>query len=143
VLARFAPIFLFAAIASSIARGAERPALSGKVLFGQSNGFHVTELKTRDVEARLDDGALRLEAAKSAEDRGVVFPLGATDSDLSGWSKVEIELSNPSPAPVVITFWALSGHGWGGSSTFTTTHSSRESLAPGASGVFRINLHAR
>jgi hypothetical protein len=114
-----------------------------RVLFGGETGFAVATLVGHGVDAAEENGRLRVRADPGAG-QSLVFPLSPSGLDLSGHGCVEAELVNRGTTPVVFTFWAHSGQGWGGASTFPAGNpAGRESLAPGASATFRIDLHAR
>jgi hypothetical protein len=126
--------------------GAAEP--ESKLLFGAANAFRAGELQARGIDLSVAEGRLRIEAPAGdmrGQRRGIVFPLRGEDRNLARLGELEIELANTGSAPVVFTFWALSGPGWGGVSTYSTTRSEsgRETLAPGERGRFRIDLHAR
>ena len=130
---------------ATVLRAADEPE---RLLFGGPNRFHASELQAHGARLAATRDRLRIEAAAQAAGgarRCVVFPLRETDRDLSAFRHIELEIANAGAAPVTFTCWALAGPGWGGAPTFSTTKNSsgRETLAPGARGVFRIDLHAR
>lgn len=134
-----------AALGGTALRAADAPE---RILFGEQNGFRVTGRETTGARLDAQRGRLRIEAAPQnagGARRRVVFPLRDVERDLSAFRHIELEIANVGATPVVFTFWALSGDGWGGVSTFATTKNStgRETLAPGAREVFRVDLHAR
>jgi exo-poly-alpha-galacturonosidase len=114
-----------------------------RVLFGPGNGYRLAAAESRGVEAAVADGRLQITASGSSEERRVLLPLARDDQDLSAYRYVEAEFTNRGEKPLIFTFWALSGNGWGGASTFPVTGHERETLAPGASAKYRIDLHAR
>ncbi len=127
-------------------KGAAEP--EPTLLFGEANGFRMPELQARGAAASVAGERLRIDGAATAvggDRRGVMFPLRREPADLSRHRYIEFELTNAGEKPVVFTFWALSGNGWGGVSTFSTTGSARgrETLGPGAHATFRVDLHAR
>jgi hypothetical protein len=112
--------------------------------FGQS--FDVTHLTARGATLAVAGGALEIKGTLPASGGGVVFPLPEESQDLSRFRFVEADVENTAAQPLRFTFWALSGHGWGGASTFTPEGgpaAGRETLAPGQRGTFRIDLHTR
>lgn len=118
-------------------------AAPARELFGGVDGIRVATLQPVGVEVTELDGKLHLAALPAAE-RTLAFPLAPEDRDLSHWRYVEAEIANLGAQPVTFTFWALSGHGWGGVSTFPGGNpAGRETLAPDERAVFRIDLHAR
>ena len=119
-----------------------------RVLFSGQNGFRAVELQATGARIEAQRDRLRIDAATQAtggDRRGVVFPLRNVERNLSEFQYVEVEIANVDAAPLTFTFWALSNNGWGGVSTFSTTKKpgGRETLAPSARDVFRVDLHAR
>lgn len=114
-------------------------------LFGPENEFRFATLRADGVALALRADRLAVRAAVGGDGhRGVIFPLEPTERDLSRFRFVEIALMNRGAMPVVFTFWAMTGNGWGGVSTFPTGNpAGREELAPGAREVYRVDLHAR
>ena len=136
----------WAALFISAALAAAEP--EPRVLFDASNGFQLGELQPRAVSVSRADHRLRIDAPAidaGGDRRGVVFPLREAERDLARFRHVEIEIANAGPAPLVFTFWARSGHGWGGVSTFSATQnpSGRETIALGVSATLRVDLHAK
>jgi hypothetical protein len=124
------------------------PAADTRPLFGGPAGVRSADFQPTGVTATVQGERLRLALPAGdpgGERRAVRFPLPAGAGDLSRFRHLEVALANPGATPVTFTFWALSGPGWGGVSTFSTSRSAsgRETLAPGASGTFRLDLHAR
>jgi hypothetical protein len=83
------------------------------------------------------------------------FNLPEAMRDLSKWGVLEIELENTGDTPLRCSFWALSGNGWGGVSTWSTRPELKQSRMEGAPkpagfevlaskqrGTFQIDLHA-
>ena len=127
--------FLVAAVAAPAAE---------LVDFGRS--FDPAQLTARGVTIALTDGALNIKGTVLASDSGVVFPLPEKSQDLSRFRFVEADIENTGDKPMRFTFWARSGQGWGGVSTFTPDGgptAGRETLAPGQRGTFKIDLHTR
>jgi hypothetical protein len=115
-------------------------------LFNFSRSFDVTQLTARGAAVAVADGALDIKSTVPAFDNGVIFPLPDEKQNLSRARFVEADIENTGTQPVRFTFWALSGHGWGGVSTFTPEGgpaAGRETLAPGQRGTFKIDLHTR
>ena len=134
--------------ASALAYVLAGAGLHGRELFGAQNGFQISAFERKGLEVALRDERLQVRVAARGTDptrRALVFPLDAGARDLSAYRYVECEIANHSAAPAAFSFWALSDEGWGGVSTFSTTKNEkgRETLAPGAREVFRIDLHAR
>lgn len=115
-------------------------------LFSFDRSFDAKRLTARGAAVAVADGALEIKGTWPAPDNGVVFPLPEEKQDLSRFRFVEADIENTGTQPVRFTFWALSGHGWGGVSTFTPEGgpaAGREALAPGQRGTFKIDLHTR
>ena len=115
-------------------------------LFDFSRSFDPAPLTARGVTIAATDGALNIKGTVPASDSGVVFPLPEKWQDLSRFRFVEADIENTGDKPMRFTFWARSGHGWGGVSTFTPDGgpaAGRETLAPGQRGTFKIDLHTR
>ena len=85
----------------------------------------------------------------------VQFDVPEAMRDLSKWGFVNVDLENVGDKPLRFTFWALSGNGWGGASTWSTQPEAVQLPTPGqpkAAGVevlaakerrsFQIDLHA-
>lgn len=123
------------------------PAFAGAtVLFDFERAFDPAQLAARGVTIAVAAGALEIKGTVPASDSGVVFPLPEKAQDLSRFRFVEADLENTGDQPLRFTFWARSGHGWGGVSTFTPDGgpaAGRETLAPGQRGTFRIDLYTR
>lgn len=121
-------------------------AASATELFDFEPAFDATQLTVRGVTIAVTDGALDIKGTVPASDSGVVFPVPGKWRDLSRFRFVEADIENTGDKPLRFTFWALSGHGWGGVSTFTPDGgpaAGRETLAPGQRGTFTIDLHTR
>jgi len=115
-------------------------------LFTFGRSFDSTQLTARGVTVAVTDGTLEIKGAVPAFDSGVIFALPEKSRDLSRFRFVEADIENTGDNPLRFTFWALSGHGWGGVSTFTPDGgpaAGRETLAPGQRGTFKIDLHTR
>jgi hypothetical protein len=113
-----------------------------RLLFGGESGFALSTLRPQGVSVTEEKGRLRVHA-EPGEGQSLVFPLAASGLDLSAKRYVEAVIANRGESPLVFTFWAHSGQGWGGASTFPAGNAAgRETLAPGASATFRIDLHA-
>jgi hypothetical protein len=115
-------------------------------LFDFGRSFDATQLTARGVTVAVTDGALNIKGTVPASDSGVVFPLPEKSQDLSRFRFVEADIENTGDKPMRFTFWARSGQGWGGVSTFTPDGgptAGRETLAPGQRGTFKIDLHTR
>ncbi len=115
-------------------------------LFTFDRSFDATRLTARAATVAVADGALEIKGTVPAFDSGVVLPLPEKSQDLSRFRSVEADIENTGDKPLRFTFWALSGHGWGGVSTFTPDGgptAGRETLAPGQRGTFTIDLHTR
>ncbi len=115
-------------------------------LFTFDRLFDPTQLTARGVSIAVADGAVDIKGKVPASDSGVVFPLPEKWRDLSRFRFVEADIENTGDKSLRFTFWALSGHGWGGVSTFTPDGgptAGRETLAPGQRGTFKIDLHIR
>lgn len=122
----------------------EQPTL----LFGPANGFRSAQLQASGTAASMAGERLRIDGAAikvGGARRGVVFPLSREQNDLSRHRYIELALTNRGEKPVVFTFWALSGNGWGGVSTFSSAGiaNGRETVGPGAQATFLVDLHAR
>ncbi len=127
--------FLVAAVAAPAAE-----------LFDFGRSFDPAQLTARGVTIAVTDGALNIKGTVPASDSGVVFPLPEKSQDLSRFRFVEADIENTGDKPMRFTFWARSGQGWGGVSTFTPDGgptAGRETLAPGQRGTFKIDLHTR
>ena len=112
--------------------------------FGKS--FDKAQLSTRALKVAVADGALEIKGSVGAPVGGVVFRLTEKWRDLSHYRYIEGDFENTGGQPLTFTFWALSGQGWGGVSTFTPDGgpvAGRETLAAGQRGTFKIDLHAR
>lgn len=97
-------------------------------------------------------------AVRGAEPRAQVtvqFDVPAAMRDLTKRRFVEIDLENTGDQPLRLSFWALSGHGWGGASTWSTRSEASnvsttdrpkvagsEELAPKERRTFQIDVHA-
>ena len=115
-------------------------------LFTFGRSFDASQLTARGVSIAVAADALDITGTVPAFDSGVVFPLPEQSRDLSRFRFVQADIENTGDKPLRFTFWALSGHGWGGVSTFTPDGgpaAGRETLAPGQRGTFKIDLHTR
>ena len=115
-------------------------------LFRFDRSFDATRLAARGATIAVADDALEIRGTSPASDNGVIFPLPDDKQDLSRFRLIEADVENTGGQPLQFTFWALSGHGWGGVSTFTPDGgpaAGRETLAPGQRGTFKIDLHTR
>ncbi len=115
-------------------------------LFTFSRPFDAAQLTARGVTVATADGALEIKGTTPASGSGVVFPLPEKWRDLSRFRFVEADIENTGDKPMRFTFWARSGNGWGGVSTFTPDGgptAGRETLSPGQRGTFKIDLHTR
>ena len=115
-------------------------------LFTFGRSFDASQLTARGVSIAVAADALDITGTVPAFDSGVVFPLPEQSRDLSRFHFVQADIENTGDKPLRFTFWARSGHGWGGVSTFTPDGgpvAGRETLAPGQRGTFKIDLHTR
>ena len=115
-------------------------------LFTFGRSFDASQLTARGVSIAVAADALDITGTVPAFDSGVVFPLPEQSRDLSRFRVVQADIENTGDKPLRFTFWARSGHGWGGVSTFTPDGgpaAGRETLAPGQRGTFKIDLHTR
>ena len=117
-------VFLVATVAAQAAE-----------LFTFGRSFDAAQLTARGVSIAVAADALDITGTVPAFDSGVIFPLPEKSRDLSRFRFVEADIENTGDKPLRFTFWALSGHGWGGVSTFTPDGgpaAGRETLAPRA-----------
>jgi hypothetical protein len=140
----FGQLFLAAALLPPAAGRAAAPAAGDLGLFDPANGFRRAELKPRFVTVVAADRALVVASVGESMERALALPLDPAGTDLSGYRHVEADVTNRGDRPLVFTFWAMTGRGWGGVSTFGAPgQPERETLAPGETRTLRINLHAR
>lgn len=102
-----------------------------------------TENAAAAIVSKDSGKALGIELLSSAERPTVTFNLAAKDRDLSAKRYVEMDITNLSDKEAVLTFWALSGAGWGGISSASEFKTGRESLAAGETATLQIDLYGR
>jgi len=113
------------------------------------------KLSTTHATVTVKGAAISVRADDSRDQATVQFEVPAAMRDLSKWGVVEIDLENTGDKPLRFSFWALSGHGWGGASTWSTRAEASnvsttdrpkvagsEELAPKERRTFQIDLHA-
>ncbi|MCX7005819.1 MAG: hypothetical protein NTY53_00940 [Kiritimatiellaeota bacterium] len=113
------------------------------------------KLTTTHATVTVAGNALSVRADDSRVQATVQFEVPAALRDLSKSGCVEIDLENTGDKPLRFSFWALSGHGWGGASTWSTRPEASnvsttdrpkvagiETLAPKVRRTFQIALHA-
>jgi len=120
--------------------------------FAHSNPI---QFQAQHVSAVQKDGALTMAGSRPPVVGHVLFPLPWRLQDLSASRWLEVDLGNKADTPLRFTFWALSGNGWGGVSTWSTKNydpaftngAARplgyETLGAGCRQKFRIDLYAR
>lgn len=114
-----------------------------------------SKLSTSHATATAKERALSVRSDDPGVQGTVQFEVPEAMRDLSKRGFVEIDLKNTGDKPLRFTFWALSGNGWGGASTWSTQPENLQVPAPGqpkAVGVeviaakerrsFQIDLHA-
>jgi hypothetical protein len=123
---------------------ASAAAKAPRVLFGPNWAAELGALQSTGVSVAGRTNRLEIAGGKGVGEQSLVLPLALDSRDLSAWRQIEAEVWNAGDKPVTFTFWAMSGQGWGGVSTFSYTQdpTGRETLAPGRSAVIRIDLHA-
>lgn len=138
-------LVVFASLLGAVAQAADVVAPQAeRALWGGPLGFPAATLVAEGVELQQSDGRLGLEASAPDLHRAVKFLLPEGGMDLARFRHVEAELTNRGAQPVLFTFWAMSGQGWGGVSTFPGGDpAGRETLAPGETRLVRIDMHAR
>ena len=128
-------------LAVSVLRSEERN------LIDFSDDGTIRSLVPRGVELRAVDSSLEVRGQASLPiEGGVLFPLSEANRDLSRYGYIEADITNTGDQPLRFSFWALSGNGWGGVSTFTPETgptAGREVLPAGHTGRFKISLFAR
>ena len=105
--------------------------------------------------AKGDALSVRSDVSQAQAQATVQFDVPATMRDLSKWGFVEIDIENAGDKPLRFSFWALSGNGWGGASTWSTSPdllhvptadkpkaAGVEVLAPKERRTLQIDLHA-
>lgn len=115
-----------------------------RVLFGGEKAYPASALVPDGVTTSVEDGRLTLRATEPTLHRALAFRLKDSGEDFSRSRYVEAEITNVGSRPALFTFWAMSGAGWGGVATFPDGDpAGRETLAPGASRVVKVDLHGR
>jgi hypothetical protein len=102
--------------------------------------FDVSAGIGKDIR-RLDDGTLEILNSEPYPS----WTIRAADKpwDLSHSRYLEVDITNQWSKPLMLTFWALSGSGWGGVSTYPVNPAGRDTIPPGATQTLKIDLHAR
>ena len=116
-------------------------------LFDFGRSFDSGRLITRGTKVAVANGTLEIKGTSTTTNgTGVVFPLAEESQNLARFREVQADVENTGDQPLTFTFWALSGRGWGGASTYTPDRgpvSGRETLAPGQRSTLKIDLYAR
>lgn len=117
------------------------------VLFDFEDFFDINTLLVENMAAKVVDTdtgkALGLEVILSDQIPIVTLNLPKRYTDLSSKRFVEMSIKNLADKAAVLTFWALSGAGWGGMNSASETSSGREKLEPNSSTILRIDLYGR
>ena len=117
------------------------------VLYDFEKDFDVSKVEAEYAAAKVvsSDGgkALGIELFSSKELARVTFNLLEKYRDLSSKRYVEMDIKNLADKKAVLTFWALSGAGWGGISSAATTKLGREKLEPNSTTTLKIDLYGR
>jgi hypothetical protein len=140
------------AACASVAIGADRLVFDAHADLGAAKCFN-------GASASVSGDAVLVTAPAPAGGARAVFALPESSWDLSANRYLEVDVENASDAPLRFTFWALSGGGYGGVSTFSTfDFSSLPATQPGAAPAkppgfetlaarerrtFRIDLYAK
>ncbi len=114
-----------------------------------------SKLTTAHATASSNGDALSVRCEDLRVQGTVQFDVPEAMRDLSKRGFVEIDLENAGDKPLRFTFWALSGNGWGGASTWSTQpetiqvptpdqpkSAGVEMLAAKERRTFQIDLHA-
>ncbi|HZZ56624.1 MAG TPA: glycoside hydrolase family 28 protein [Opitutaceae bacterium] len=136
-------VFLICSLLGVMPSPAAPAAPTPRALLSTADGFRVGDAIAHGMNVVIRNGSIDLAADTPSDDRLVLLPLPAPERDLSAYRFVEAWITNRGNHPLEFTFWALSGHGWGGVSTFPVTGNEREMLPPGATRQYRIDLYAR
>jgi len=116
---------------------------------------NLAQIQTAHLDLVQKDGKLLIAGSKPPAVGHVVFSLSKSLQDLSAKHWLELDLENKAGTALRFTFWALSGNGWGGVSTWSTKKYDPavtngpakplgyEILAAGCRQKFRIDLYAR
>ena len=116
-------------------------------LFDFGRSFDSGRLITRGTTVAVANGSLEIKGTSATYNgAGVVFPLAEESQNLARFREVQADVENTGDQPLTLSFWALSGRGWGGASTYTPARgpvSGRETLAPGQRSTLKIDLYAR
>jgi hypothetical protein len=102
--------------------------------------FDVSAGIGKDIR-RLDDDTL--EVLSSEPYPSWTIRAADTPWDLSRSRYLEVDITNRWSKPLLLTFWALTGSGWGGVSTYPLNPAGRDTIPPGATQTLKIDLHAR
>jgi hypothetical protein len=134
----------------------------GAVAFGEQttelfelSKFDASNVTTTHATVSAKGDAVCVRSDDQRVQATVQFDVPASSRDLSKWGFVEIDLENKGDKALRFSFWALSGNGWGGVSTWSTRSESLqppppdklkpsgiELLAPKERRTFQIDLHA-
>ncbi|MCY2976256.1 MAG: hypothetical protein NTW52_16500 [Planctomycetota bacterium] len=134
----------------------------GDVAFGEQttqlfdlSKFDASNVTTTHATVTTKGDAVSIHSDDQRVQATVQFDVPAALRDLSKWGIVEIDLENTGDKPLRFSFWALSGNGWGGVSTWSTRSemlqpptpdkpkpSGIELLGPKERRTFQIDLHA-
>jgi hypothetical protein len=115
-------------------------ALLACVAVARAQTFDVSAGVGKDIR-RLDDGTLEILSSEPYPS----WTIRAADKpwDFSHSRYLEVDITNQWSKPLMLTFWALSGPGWGGVSTYPVNPAGRDTIPPSATQTLKIDLHVR
>lgn len=118
-----------------------------EILYDFEENFDVARIKTEysavSVIPSGESVGLIIELLSSEAQPTVTFNLPERHRDLSDSRYVEMDIRNLSGEKAVLTFWALSGAGWGGMNSAAETKAGREILEPHSTTTLKIDLYGR
>lgn len=128
---------------AALAPGAD----SKGIVYDFKENFDAGRLKTEHAAVSVipsdEGGGLGIELLSSEVEPTVTFNLPEESRDLSAFRYVEMDILNLSEKEAVLTFWALSGAGWGGMNSAAETQAGREKLEPHSAATLKIDLYGR
>ena len=140
--------------ASLVLGGLATSALAGELVVIDLQRVDASSIQVNSARVSRQDGGLAINGTEPPACASVLFPLPKALQDLSAKHYLEVDIENKTEKALRFTFWALSGSGWGGVSTWSTKKYEiaepghpkplgYETLAPRQRQKFKIDLHAR
>ena len=116
MLRTIATVLVWMALTTGLASAAEQKQLT---LYDFEKGFEASDISTKDAEAELDDGALKVRFGSENRWPSVIFPVPEDRQDLSEYRRISMDVRNLTDRRVVLSCRVDSPGGDGNKNSIT------------------------